>query len=134
MADSGPEHTISAIRRKLIAASAPAEPADARSESIDFDQYENGDNGASAGFEQLLKPHGGNGHDDMDALLHRYQVEKGLGHVEPPAPRQQQPVHQDTRPLNGHGPAPSGVRPSAAPKGLPPLTKGGKSEVQRLEA
>jgi len=138
MADSGPD-PISMIRRKLISA-APAESADARAESIDFDQYaENGDNGLDAGLEQLLKPKPTNGHashaahgghDDVDALLHRYQVEKGLGHVEQAPPP---PAHQEARSVNGNLTGSQRPGPAAA-KGLPPLTKTGRSEVQRLES
>jgi hypothetical protein len=138
MAESGSEPTISAIRRKLISA-APAESADARSESVDFDQFSDGsENGLTSGLEQFLKPQSTNGHashggddDDVDALLHRYQVEKGLGHVEsaPPPPA----VHQETRSGNGHLTGSQRLGPAAS-KGLPPLTKTGRSEVQRLES
>src|SRR5260221_3266799 len=63
MADSASEPTISTIRRKLISATAPAEPVDSRSESVDFDHYTNNYEQAviSSGLQQLLKP-GTNGH------------------------------------------------------------------------
>jgi hypothetical protein len=137
MADATPEPTISSIRRKLISATAPAEPVDARSESIDFDHY-NSENGEqpmmAAGLEKLLKqPAAPKGHDEMELLLQRYQAEKGLSGGDPPPaapPAPRAPMH-DHRPVNGNQHN-GGLRPPP-PKGLPPLGKGRNSEVQRLE-
>lgn len=135
MAESGPDPSLSMIRRKLISATA----ADA-SESVDFDHFssETEEPALSPELSHLLKQPPKTaaapaGYDDVEALLQRYQAEKGLGNSDhgaplpPPAAPAPRPASADSR--NGFN---NGLR-QPPPRGLPPLSRGRNSEVQRLE-
>jgi len=125
--------TLSNLRRRLVstkpeAAKAPPLPNDASADSVDFDAVENATDAEKPASRVPI------GYDEVEALLQRYQTEKGRnGSAEqevpmlPPlnglrrqAPSPQQGQHSAPAPLSGS--SHQGTRPtSGSRQGLPPL-------------
>src|SRR5205823_2399597 len=133
--------SISVIRRRLISATADAADDDARSESIDFDAMGGGD--LQQELERSARAPAARPQDVVDALLQRYQAEKGVAPIpdlelRPPANglsanglRRPGSHSAAPRPSNGsfHGEV---LRTSASRQGLPPLTGAGHAEIEKL--
>jgi hypothetical protein len=112
--------TISALRRQLITAQpdqdkAPRLGDDMKSETIDFD----------------APPAAPTGYDEMEAMLARYQAEKGIPREEP----RPTPSANGLRRLSALGvPRGTGGTAGNTRQSLPPLTNQPRSELERLKS
>jgi hypothetical protein len=131
--------SLSVIRRRLIAV-AP----DGGSDSVDFDAL-GGNHQLQQELEQSARGPATGGYDEVEALLHRYQAEKGGSalpelEVRPPSNSisanglrrgVSAPGGGTARPMNGsfHGEV---LRGTGSMHGLPPLTSNNYVETERL--
>jgi hypothetical protein len=134
--------SISVIRRRLISAAADDGAADPRSESIDFEAM--GGHELQLELERSARAPAARQPDEVDALLQRYQAEKGgpaLPDLEVRPPSNGLSANGLRRPGSNHSaPRPSGsfhgeaLRGTSSRQGLPPLTGAGHAEWEKLRS
>lgn len=131
--------TISTIRRKLIAVEPEVDEEPVDEEAVEFEPVGASGlvfHGSAQGVAPPPSPRLAN--DDVDAMLERYQAEKGLSmpETEPvrvngsmPAPRRSAAMPELRMPGSQNG-----IRNRNGRTGLPPLTTAANAELERLRA